>query len=135
MYIVLIGLSALTVLLQGLWAGLFIHEGHDFQQRWVDVHARGGEAAIAFAALATVVAVVKLRSRVDLVIGGIALTVLLVVEAFLGGLIGDSPRMSVIHMPLALAAMGLAIWLTSRATRRPRARALAREDVADDGRD
>ena len=44
-----------------------------------------------FAALATVVAVVKLRSRTDIVVGSIALTVLLAVEAFLGGLIGDTP--------------------------------------------
>jgi hypothetical protein len=131
LYAVLISLSAFAVLLQGLWAGLFIHEGHDFQQSWVNVHARGGEAAIAFAALASIVAVLKLRSRLDLVIGGIALTVLLVIEAYLGGLIGNMPGAAMVHLPLALALMGLSIWLTSRAMWPPKARDLARGNVPE----
>jgi len=132
LYSVLIGMSALAVLLQGLWAGLFIHEGRDFQQSWVDVHARGGEAAIALAALASIVAVFKLRSRRDLRIGSIALTVLLVVEAYLGGLIGDKPGMTIIHLPLALGVMALAVWLASRAAWPPTARAY--RDVPYGGR-
>lgn len=131
LYTILIGLSALAILLQGLWAGLFIHEGHDFQQSWVDVHARSGDAAIAFAILASIVAVAKLRSRPGIVIGSIALTVLLIAEAYLGGLIGSTPGMTVIHIPLALAVMGLAIWLTTRAAWPHRATAPARSDVPD----
>ncbi|MCL2732458.1 MAG: hypothetical protein FWE15_20840 [Actinomycetia bacterium] len=116
-YTVLICLAALAVLLQGLWAGLFIHEGNDFQQSWVDVHARCGDAAILFAALATVVAFIKLRSRPAIVAGTGALTVLLVAEAYLGGLIGDKPDLTAVHMPLAMALMALVIWLTTRAVR------------------
>lgn len=55
-FTVLVGLSALTVLLQGLWAGIFLeHDGRrDAASGWVEVHARGGEVALVFAAAATV---------------------------------------------------------------------------------
>lgn len=117
LFTVLTGLASLAILLQGLWAGLFIHEGHDYQQKWVEVHARGGDIAIGLSIVASIVAVVKLRSRPGLLIGSIALSVLLVLEAFLGGLIGDTPSVTMIHFPLALALMGLAVWLPLRAVR------------------
>src|SRR6476659_5075616 len=107
LYTVLIGLSSLVVLLQALWAGLFVQEGQDYKQSWVDVHARGAEIAILLAAAATVTAFVKIRDRRDLLIGSAALTVLLVFEAYLGGLIGDSPAVTVVHFPLAMALMAL----------------------------
>jgi hypothetical protein len=118
LYSALVGLSTLVVLLQGLWAGLFIQEGVDYNDSWVEVHARGADLAIALALAATVVALVKLRPRRDLVVGSIAFTVLLVLEAYLGGLIGDHAGLTVIHFPLAMALMGLAVWLPFRATRR-----------------
>jgi heme A synthase len=117
LYSTLIGLAALAVLLQGLWAGLFVHEGKDYQQFWVDVHARGAELSIALAAAATVTAYVKLRARRDLLIGSAVLTGLLVVEAYLGGLIGDSPAVTAVHFPLALALTALVVWLPLRARR------------------
>ncbi|MGH3629971.1 MAG: hypothetical protein ACRDRL_21335 [Sciscionella sp.] len=113
----LTSLAALAVLLQGLWAGLFIHEGRDYQQNWVEVHARGAEVAITLAALASVVALVKLRSRPDLVTGSIALTVLLMLESYLGGLVGNTPSVTAIHIPLALALTALAIALPLRSRR------------------
>lgn len=132
LYSAFIGLAAAAVLLQGLWAGLFIHEGQDFQQSWVDVHARCGEAAILFAALASIVALVKLRSRPTVVAGTLALTVLLVAESYLGGLIGDKPDMTAVHMPLAMALMALVIWLSTRAIWP--ARIAARAEIPDDDR-
>lgn len=117
LYCVVIGLAALAVLLQGLWAGLFVHEGKDYQQSWVEVHARGAEVAILLAAVATVVAFVRLRERRDLLVGAGAMTVLLALEAYLGGLIGDSPAVTALHFPLAMALMGLAVWLPVRAMR------------------
>jgi hypothetical protein len=59
----LIGLTALAVLLQGLWAGIFLqHDGHrDDAAEWIDVHAHGGEVAIGLAVAATVVGLVWLR--------------------------------------------------------------------------
>ncbi|HEY0238488.1 MAG TPA: hypothetical protein VGC37_07580 [Friedmanniella sp.] len=118
LYSVLVGLSTLVVLLQGLWAGLFVQEGEDYKDQWVSVHARGADVAIGLALIATVVALVKLRSRLDLVVGSIVFTVLLVLEAFLGGLIGDHAAVTAIHFPLAMALMGLAVWLPVRASRR-----------------
>ena len=59
----LVGLAALVVLAQGLWAGLFLeHDGQrDAASSWIDVHARGADLAILLAVLATVWAVWKLR--------------------------------------------------------------------------
>jgi hypothetical protein len=119
LYSALIGLATLGVLLQGLWAGLFVREGEDFRERWVMVHALDAEVTIALAALATIAAFVFLRRhRMDLVIGSAVFTVLLVAEAYIGGLIGGSPGLTAVHFPLAMALMGLAVWLPLRATRR-----------------
>lgn len=121
----LIGLCSLAVLLQGLWAGFFLeHDGQrDAATGWINVHARGADVAIALAALATIVAFVKLRRRRDLWLGSAALTVLLVLEAYLGGLIRDASQdtLTAVHVPLAMALMALVVWLPMRALRSPRA--------------
>jgi carbon starvation protein CstA len=117
-YSALIGVSAFAILLQGVWAGLFIgHQGED----WVEVHAVGGEVAIAFAAVASILVIWKLRSRRDLLVGTLLVTLLLVVEAYLGGLIVDEHKdaLTVVHIPLAMALISLAVWLPLRANRRP----------------
>lgn len=118
LYSALIGLTALDVFFQGVWAGLFIHEGRDYQDNWVSVHARGADVAIGLAVLAAVVAVVKLRSRTDLIAGTIALVLVLVLEAYIGGLIVDHAELTAVHIPLAMALMALSVWLPLRATRR-----------------
>jgi heme A synthase len=118
LYSALIGLSALAVLMQGLWAGLFIQEGSEYKPSWVDVHARGADVAIVLALVATIVAVVQLRSRRDLVVGSLVFTVLLILEAYLGGIIGDHAGVTAVHIPLAMALMALAVYLPLRATRR-----------------
>lgn len=115
LFSVLIGLTSLTILLQAVWAGIFIREGQDNNDRWVNVHARGADVAIILALLAVAVAIWQLRSRRDLIIGAIALAVLLIVEAYIGGLIGDHQAVEAIHFPLALALTGLAVWLPLRA--------------------
>ena len=119
---VLVGLTALAVLLQAVWAGIFLqHDGErDAASKWIDVHARGGEIAIVLALLATIVALVKLRRRKDLWIGSAALTVLLVIESYIGGLIRDDSKdtLTAVHIPLAMAIMALVIWLPLRARTR-----------------
>lgn len=118
----LIGVSALAVLLQGLWAGIFLeHDGQrDAASSWIDVHARGAEVALAFAAFATVYAFWKRRSRKDLWLGALAFTALIVVESYIGGLIRDASKdtLTAVHVPLAMAIMGLAVWLPLRARAR-----------------
>lgn len=116
-YTALIGLSALAVLLQGLWAGLFIQEGSDYKSNWVEIHARGAEVAIVLAVIATIVAFVTLRSRRDLWIGSAVFTVLLVLEAYLGGIIGDHSNLTAVHIPLAMGLMALSVYLPLRAAR------------------
>jgi len=115
----LIGLSALVVLLQGLWAGIFLqHDGQrDGASGWIDVHARGADVAILLAAAATIVAFARLRPRKDLWVGSAALTVLLILEAYIGGLIRDDSEdvLTAVHVPIAMALMGLVVWLPLRA--------------------
>jgi hypothetical protein len=117
----LTGLAALAILLQGLWAGMFLeHDGQrDAAENWIEVHATDGEVAIGLAALATIWALVRLRDRRDLVIGAIVLTVLLVLEAYIGGLIVDDGKDSLtpLHIPFALLLMAVAVWLPFRAGR------------------
>ncbi|MCW2699238.1 MAG: hypothetical protein JWQ45_773 [Blastococcus sp.] len=117
----LTGLAALAILLQGLWAGMFLeHDGErDAAESWIEVHATGGEVAIGLAALAAIWAIVRLRYRRDLVIGAVVLTVLLVLEAYIGGLIVDDGKDSLtpLHIPLALLLMAVAVWLPVRAGR------------------
>jgi hypothetical protein len=117
----LIGVSALAVLLQGLWAGIFLeHDGHRAAaSSWIDVHARGADVALFFAALATVYALWKRPSRRDLWAGGLVLTALIVIESYLGGLIRDAgaDTLTAVHVPLAMAIMGMAVWLSLRSAR------------------
>ena len=117
----LIGVSALAVLLQGLWAGIFLeHDGQrDAAESWIDVHARGAEVALAFGLLATAYALWKRRARKDLWIGGLVFTTLIVAESYMGGLIRDDGQdtLTAVHVPLAMAIMGLAVWLPVRASR------------------
>jgi hypothetical protein len=118
----LAGLAALVVLLQGLWAGIFLeHDGkRDAAQSWIDLHARGADIALVLAVLTTAWAVWKLRSRRDLWGGGLVLVVLLVGEAYLGGLIRDEGKdtLTSVHVPLAMAIMAVSVWLPARAARR-----------------
>ncbi len=122
----LIGLCAVTVLLQGVWAGIFLeHDGkRDDSSSWIDVHARGADVAIVLAIAATVWALVKLRSRRDLWLGSGLLTVLLIVESYIGGLIRDQGKdtLTAVHVPLAMALIGLVVWLPLRARREPSSR-------------
>jgi hypothetical protein len=115
----LTGLASLAILLQGLWAGIFLeHDGQrDQAGGWIDVHARGGEVALVLAAAATAVALWRHRTRRDLWIGSLALVVLLVLEAYLGGLIRDDSKdaLTAVHLPLAMAIMAVSVWLPLRA--------------------
>jgi len=119
----LAGVATLAILLQGLWAGIFLeHDGaRDAASSWIDVHARGGEVAIVFALAATVFAFARMRARTDLWIGAAALTALLILESYLGGLIKDQSKdsLTAVHVPIAMALMGLAVWLPLRAMRKP----------------
>jgi hypothetical protein len=108
-----VGLTTLGVLLQGLWAGLFLRP--DAGGSWYSIHQHGGEATVTLAALATIAAALWLRARRDLLGGTALLLVLLVAEYFLGRAGGSSLAL---HLPLALLIMALAVWLPMTARRR-----------------
>lgn len=114
----LIGLATLAVFLQSVWAGMIIREGEDYNATWVNIHDWGARAALVLALVATVVAAVKLRSRLDLIIGAAALTVLIFVESYIGGIIGDQASAVAVHIPLGFATLALAVWLPARTARR-----------------
>ena len=121
LYSALIGLAALGVLLQGVWAGLFIRENRDYAPHWVAVHSLDGQVTAALALVATGVAFAQLRARRDLVLGSAVFTLLLVAEVGLGSALGRAQGLLAVHIPLAMALMGLAVWLPlrARAGRRP----------------
>jgi heme A synthase len=112
-----IGVTGLVVLLQAVWAGMFIREGSDFREKWVTVHSIGGTVAMALSLVALIVAIVQLRARREVLIGSIVFFVLMILEGILGGLIGDSPAVETVHFPLALLLMGMTAWLSLRASR------------------
>ena len=56
------GLAMLAILLQGVWAGVFLeHDGkRDDAEGWIPVHAHGGEVALALAAVAALLTIVHI---------------------------------------------------------------------------
>ncbi len=114
----LIGLATLTIFFQSVWAGMIIREGKDYNDTWVGIHDWGARIAFLLGLAATIVAIMRLRSRRDLVIGSAVLTVLILGESFIGGTIGDKASAIAVHIPLGFAIFGLAIWLPLRTVRR-----------------
>jgi len=94
------------------WAGvpIFVRTGKRLPKRV-------SEVAIVFAFAATAYAFARMRARRDLWLGGAALTVLLIVESYVGGLIKDQSKdsLTAVHVPIAMVLMGLAVWLPLRA--------------------
>jgi hypothetical protein len=121
LFSVLVGLASLAVLLQGVWAGIFLeHDGsRDAASTWIDIHAAGGYAAIVLAVAATAVAVLRLRARRDLIVGTGVFAVLLIVETGMGAAIHDGTDvLTAVHVPLAMAIMAVAVWLPLRTRNR-----------------
>lgn len=118
-FAILTGVTSVVVLLQAVWAGIFLeHDGErDSAASWVHVHARGAEIAIVLALLTTVFAFVRMRPRKDLWIGSLVLTLLLVLESYIGGLIVDASKdtLTAVHIPLGMAIMALVVWIPLRA--------------------
>lgn len=110
----LVDVVALLIVVQALLAGVFLQKdgSRDSYNSWIDAHGMGADLTILLAVVAAVVALVKLRARKDLAIGSSVLAVLLIGEAYLGGLIKDGKdAVTVVHIPLAVVLMGLAVWL------------------------
>lgn len=112
----LVGLTSLGVLLQALWAGLFLRRGD--QGTWVSIHQHAGETTVLLGVLAAVAALIWMRHSRPVLIGTLVLAVLLVVELMLGYASDDRGGSVAVHVPLAMLLMGLAVWLPLAARRR-----------------
>ena len=113
----LLGLTTFAILLQGVWAGLFLeHDGkRDAASGWLNTHAAGAIVAVILALAATIVAVLRLQGRKDLIRGSAALTVLLVIETGLGQAVhSGTDTLTAVHIPLATAIIALAVALSIR---------------------
>ena len=111
----LIGASTLVVVLQGVWAGLFLREGEGYNEEWIDVHGDGGLIALGLAVLACAIGLLQLRGRRWLVALAFVFAALLAIEVYLGGLVGETGGLAAIHIPLALAiaALGAGVFVRS----------------------
>jgi len=112
----LTGLIALVVLGQFVFAGLFLRTDDREAGGWLDAHAMGAHIGTVLAVIAAIYAVVRLRSRKDLLVGSVLMAVLFLVESYLGGLIRDDGKdnLTAVHVPLAFALTALVVWLPLR---------------------
>ncbi|MCU1602257.1 MAG: hypothetical protein JWO22_2966 [Frankiales bacterium] len=115
----LTGVIALVVLMQFVFAGVFLrYDGkRDDSSSWIDAHAMGAHIGTVLAVIAAVYAVVRLRARKDLLIGSVLLAVLFLVESYIGGAIRDDGKDSwtAIHIPIAFLLTAVVVWLPMRA--------------------
>lgn len=119
LYDILIGLTTLAIFLQAVWAGIFIKEGKGYDQasyqaNMVTVHDWGARIAFVLALAAAVVGFLKLRQRTDLWAGALAIAVLIFIESYIGGEIGNHPGWTAMHIPLAMLLISLAVYLPLR---------------------
>jgi hypothetical protein len=115
-YAALVGLVALAILLQAVFAGVFIEPGA--HSGWLNAHDINADVALGISIVAAVYAFVLLRqSARSLVIGSVALVALLIALVAIGHAITGSGDhgLTPVHIPLALLAFGLTIWLSVRA--------------------
>ena len=115
----LVGLIALTVLGQFVFAGVFLrYDGkRDASSGWIDAHAWGAHVGTVLAIAAALYAIGRLRHRKDLLVGSVLLAVLFLAESYIGGAIRDDGKDSwtAIHVPIAFLITALVVWLPLRA--------------------
>jgi len=112
----LIGLTSLAILLQGVFAGVFVEPGT--HSGWLNAHDVNADVASALAVVSAIYAAVWLRTAArSLLIGSVVLAVLTIALTAIGHAIAGSGDngLTPVHVPLALLAFGLAIWLSVRA--------------------
>lgn len=113
----LVGLTALAILMQAVFAGEFVDRAHT-SGGWLDAHDVGGDVAAGLAVVAAAHAFATLRAAArSLALGAGVLAVLVIAQVAIGHAItsnGDDGLLA-LHIPMALAAFGLTIWLSVKA--------------------
>ncbi|MFC6715482.1 hypothetical protein [Branchiibius cervicis] len=114
----LLGLTAVLIVLQGLWAGLFLSTDPR-SDSWIHVHDVGAWATLLCALAAAAWVTIRLRSDRPVWFGSVLLVLVIAAEAHIGGRITDNgdDGLTAVHVPLALILMGLGIWLPVRSAR------------------
>jgi hypothetical protein len=120
---ILVGLTSLGILVQSLMAGVFLQSDgeRDSYATWITAHGVGADVTTVLAIAATIAAFVGFRSRKSLAIASGGLVVLLLVESLLGHLINgsiggsDHDKLTIVHIPLGMALLGLAVYLSFQA--------------------
>ena len=115
-YAALVGLVSLAIVLQGIFAGVFIEPGS--HSGALNAHNVNADVALGLAIVAAGYAIAFLRDAAPaLVIRSVVLVALLIALVAIGHAITGSGDNSLtpVHVPLALFAFGLTIWLSVRA--------------------
>ncbi len=115
-YAALVGLVALAILLQGIFAGVLIEPGS--HSGALNAHDVNADLTLGLSIAAAVYAIVLLRKAArSLVIGSLVLVALLVALVAIGHAITGSgdDGLTPVHVPLALLAFGQTTWLSVRA--------------------
>lgn len=111
----LTGVTSLLIFVQAILAGEFVSQ--DDRDPWIAAHDVVANATVLVALVTAVWAIVLLRKTyASLAWGSAALFVILVVQTLIGHLVTDAKQDGWIgvHVPLALIAFGLTIWLSIR---------------------
>lgn len=110
---------------QGFLAGVFLQNNkRDPYATWISAHGAVADITTIVALLSLITAFIWLKTRRDLLYGSGALFVAVLVETGLGHLINgsvggtDHDALTILHIPLALAIMVLAMWLSARVAHR-----------------
>ncbi len=112
----LVGLTALAILLQAVFAGEFIQRGT--HSSWRSAHDVNADVVVGLTVLTAVFALVRLRAAArSLAIGAVVLAVAVIVQVVIGHAITQSndDGLVVVHVPLAMLIFALTIWLSVRA--------------------
>ena len=119
LFAALTGLIAVVVLMQFVFAGLFLRTDDREAGWYLDAHAWGAHIGTVLAVAAAAYAVWRLRARKDLLVGSVALAVLFLLESYIGGVIRDDSKdsLTAVHVPIAFALTALVVWLPLRSRR------------------
>src|SRR5579862_8977808 len=114
-YAALIGLTSFAILLQGIFAGVFVEPGS--HPGWLNAHDINADVALGLSVASAGYALVLLRRAApSLAVGAVVLALLLVALVAIGHAITGSRDngLTPVHVPLALLAFGVTVWLSAR---------------------
>lgn len=124
-YAISIGISALFVVFQYFTSGEFITDDipDGARELWTNLHGFGAYPVMVFALLAAVVAFARLRDVRGLWLATAAYFAVTVVQWLLGHAISTLhiDALTPLHVVVAAAVVGLAVWLSVRSARLRRA--------------